>query len=168
MLPPSWGYRIRQLRNAVAEQRQPIAHNYVRAHLTSAGQALFYSMSARDQAHSLNTAELIATVAPDDGDLLAAALLHDAGKGPQRMWERVLYVLLDELCPKQLAQAARPGSDVRGALYRSIRHAQIGSDLARDAGLPEAICDLIAAHHGAATDARLRLLQWADAVADHS
>ncbi len=162
----TWDYRARQLWNAIREQRQPIDHDFVAAHLCSAGLALFYAMSTRDQAHSLNTAALVARSDCAKPDLIAAALLHDAAKGRQRIWERVLYVALDEALPGLLQSLARPGAGTRGALYRSIHHAAVGAELARAVGLPARVCDLIAYHHEPVADAEQRLLQWADAVAD--
>jgi hypothetical protein len=168
VLRSRWVYRARQLGNAVRERKQPIAHDFVRAHLGGAALALFYRMSRRDQAHSVNTAMLVAQAAPDAPDLVAAALLHDAGKGPQQLWQRVLFVVLDEHLPGLLRRWARPGRGTRGALYRSLRHAEIGADLAREAGIAPRACELIAGHHRALEDSQLRLLQWADAIADGS
>jgi putative nucleotidyltransferase with HDIG domain len=162
---PGWSYRAKQLQKALRERRQPVPHEFVRAHLDVGGQALFYAMSPRDQAHSSNTAILIGGSSNADPELTVAALLHDAGKGKQIIWQRVLYVVAGAVAPRWLACWARPGPDTRGALYRSLYHTRLGAQLAAASGLSDRVCRLIAEHHNRTAEPDLRLLQWADEVA---
>ncbi len=61
---------------------------------------LFASMSGRDQRHCLDVYERLRSAGCEDGEVLTAALLHDAGKGSLagkkvQLWHRVAYVLLE-------------------------------------------------------------------------
>lgn len=162
----SWRYRVRQLGRAVRERHEPIPHELVTTYLDGRAQELFYSMAPRDQAHSAKTAALIERSETDcaGAELIVAALLHDTGKGRQQIWQRVTYVLLRALPAGALSRLARPGDGTRGAFYRSLRHPQLGADLARTAGCSARVCSLIAEHHGPSREPALRLLQWADDV----
>jgi hypothetical protein len=51
-------------------------------------------MSQVDQQHSIRVCRLLTAAGCWQDDLLAAALLHDIGKGQPRLWERVAFVLL--------------------------------------------------------------------------
>jgi hypothetical protein len=162
---PGAGYRVRQLIRAVGEQRATLDPALVDRYLTEAARQAFWQMSPRDRTHSLRTAEAILNAGGYDDDLVVAALLHDAGKGEQRLWHRVAYVALAALSPVLLHRLARPGTGWPGALARSLAHAQAGADLARACGYADTVCALIAGHHRPAQDARQRALQRADEVA---
>jgi len=159
------GYRCRQLLRALEEGRSPADFSLIFQHLDGAARAAFESMSRRDRTHSLRTAQAILRRDAGDSELVIAALLHDAGKGEQQLWHRVAYVLLAELSPALLRSLARPGAGWRGALYRSIHHAQLGAALARSLGCSDVVCRLIEEHHGSSNDVRQHTLQWADEVA---
>src|SRR3954454_2831789 len=74
--------------------------------LPPAGRALFATMSRNDQRHSLTVYRSLRVRRCDDADLLAAALLHDVGKGAGRvpLWARPPVVLLRRFAPDALAQ----------------------------------------------------------------
>jgi hypothetical protein len=85
-----------------------------------------------------------------DTDLLAAALLHDGGKGAGRvrLWVRPPFVLLYRLAPGLLRWLARrPTPFFRRPFYAAWHHAAIGAELAAAAGLSERTVLLIRTHH---------------------
>jgi hypothetical protein len=72
-----------------------------------------------------------------DRDLLAAALLHDCGKGRVPLWLRVAYVVAPWYVSR-LADEAGPAAEGRpGAALRLVRHAELGAERARQAGSSE-------------------------------
>ena len=87
------------------------------------------------------------------------------GKGEQALWHRVTYVLLAALSPALLERLACPGEGLRGALWRSLSHPELGATLARSLGCSSGVCELIEKHHCASEDVRQLALQWADEVA---
>ena len=157
-------YRSRQffgsLRARVGEEERL----EVAAHLTPAEQDLFYSMEPRDQRHALDTLGILRAGGQRDPSLLAAALLHDVGKGPIRLWHRVAFVLLKAVSPGFLSRlAAGDGPGWRGALARSLNHAERGAALAEAAGSTAEAVRLIRLHRTPpGDDVVLALLQAAD------
>jgi putative nucleotidyltransferase with HDIG domain len=120
-------YRVWQFRQAITLHRlDQEDYAIVRAMLPPDGQRLFASMSESDQHHSLLLYRALRSRGCADKEMLAAALLHDIGKGAGRvqLWVRPLVVLA-----------------------RAFNHAAIGADLAAAAGLPERTVLLIRAHH---------------------
>jgi hypothetical protein len=120
------------------------------ATLPPGGRALFATMSAADQRHSLNVYHALRARGCEDADLFATALLHDSGKGGGRvpLWVRPPYVLLRAFAPGLLRWLTRaPASWWRGPLYHAAHHAAIGADLASAAGLPARVVLMIRTHH---------------------
>lgn len=156
------GYRARQLLRALEERRTCVDSQFVEAYLGERALGLFATLSPRDQAHSARAAAALWQVGPDDRALIIAALLHDAGKGEQQLWLRGLYVLAAAATPSLLQRLAQAGPGWRGALFRLLRHAELGAEAARTLGYDEDVCRLIADHHRPADGARQRALQWAD------
>ena len=113
--------------------------------LTDGQRELFSSMTPRDQQHCLTVYRKLHDEGHDDGDLLAAALLHDAGKGEIALWHRVAFVMLDAAPPSLLDRLTRAGdsSHWREALYRCRNHAELGAALAKQAGSSEQVVHLI-------------------------
>jgi hypothetical protein len=134
------------------------------AHLTPAEQRLFHSMDLRDHRHALDVFRVLKSGGQRDPSLLAAALLHDVGKGPIKLWQRVAFVLLRAVSPgllRRLARADDPGW--RGALARTLDHAERGAALAEEAGSTAETVRLIRLHRSpAGDDPALALLQAAD------
>lgn len=133
--------------------------------------SLFDAMPGYDRQHALNAVRLLQGAGHMDADLLAAALLHDAGKTVQQdgalsLWHRVAVVLLRAFRPGLLDQIAedRPGS-WRRPFYVQQCHAAIGAELARKAGCSPRTVALIQHHEDAAgqvEDPDLAALQAAD------
>jgi len=118
--------------------------------LPPGGRALFATMTLNDQRHSLTVYRALLARGCADPDLLAAALLHDSGKGGGRVsfWVRPPVVLLRAFAPGALAWLARDDRRwFRRPFYYAWRHAEIGAELAAAAGLPPRVTLLIGAHH---------------------
>ncbi len=118
--------------------------------LPPASRSVFTAMSLNDQRHSLTVYRALLARGCDDPEMLAAALLHDSGKGSGRvpLWVRPPFVLLRAFAPGVLSWLARaPGGWWRRPFYNAAHHAAIGADLAAAAGLPERVVLLIRTHH---------------------
>lgn len=146
-VPSQARYRLNQFRRSLGAQPDETAARTVRAGLTPEQWALFAAMAPRDRWHAIETARLLREAGNDDAELELAALLHDAGKGYIRLHERVIFVLLSRF-PRLLHRlAASDGRGLRGALHRSLRHAEAGAALALAAGASERVAWLIGTHH---------------------
>jgi putative nucleotidyltransferase with HDIG domain len=125
----------------------------VSALLSPAELQLFLQMRPRDRRHAVRTMRHAESIAARDGagasnDLLTAALLHDVGKGPLRVEDRVLYVLLRALSPRLLERIAQPdGARWRDALWRLRHHSEAGAAMLREAGSSARVVELTARHH---------------------
>lgn len=150
-------YRVYQLwRSLLARPLDDADRAILAETLPPGGRALFATMSRNDQRHSLTVYRALRAQGCADADLLAAALLHDSGKGGGRvrLWVRPVLVLLKAFAPgalRWLAREPRPGSGHvpfwRRPLYLAWHHAAIGADLAARAGLSERAVLLIRTHH---------------------
>ncbi|HEX8998118.1 MAG TPA: hypothetical protein VF812_18995 [Ktedonobacterales bacterium] len=144
-------YRVYQVwRSMLARPLDDDDRAILDATLPVAGRALFYTMSRNDQRHSLTVYRALRERACVDADLLAAALLHDSGKGGGRvpLIVRPPFVLLRAFAPgvlRWLASAPKPW--FRRPFYYAWLHADIGADLAARAGLPPRVVTLIRTHH---------------------
>lgn len=144
-------YRVYQVwRSLAARPLDGDDHAILSATLPAAGRALFSTMSRNDQRHSLTVYRALRARGCADADLLAAALLHDSGKGDGRVpfVVRPAVVLLRAYAPgvlRWLTDAPHPW--FRRPFYYAGRHAEIGADLAAQAGLPARVVTLIRTHH---------------------
>lgn len=136
----SWAratYRSRQFFGALRPRLAEDDHLLVAERLPGDLQRLFYSMTARDQRHALDVARVLMAQGQRDRALVQAALLHDVGKGRVRLWQRVTFVILQEVSPGLLPPIAPPGSGGwRAAFDRLLRHGELGAQRLEDAGAP--------------------------------
>ncbi len=146
-------YRVWQFWHAITtHQLSDEDRAIIEATLPPGGQRLFASMSTSDQHHSLLVYRALKNHGCVDSEMLAAALLHDSGKGGGRvrLWVRPLVVLARACTPKLLARLARNNASWwRRPFYYAWHHATVGADLAASAGLPERTVLLIRTHHQA-------------------
>src|SRR5690348_7796749 len=108
--------RVRQLRDV---GRKPSADDYAfaRAHLPNGPLwRLFEAQHPRDIVHAVATARWLAGRGHTDADLLAAALLHDIGKGSQRPVDRVAFVATSGFGAASRAASASSKFELRRAL----------------------------------------------------
>ncbi len=152
-------YRLRQFFSALRPRLQRPELTDARNLLGADLFPLFRSMTVRDQRHSLDVLRYLRRQGCQDRDMLAAALLHDIGKGGNiRMWERIAYVLLNAATPSLLGRVNR-------GLARLRDHAETGGRLAAAAGAGPELVRLIARHEDRKipqSDRTLFLLRLAD------
>jgi len=156
------GYRIGQVRQQLGKAHPLTGEDYeeVGRYLPASALPLFRSMSVADQQHSLRTCRGLLSRGCAEGDMLAAALLHDVGKAQGRVpfWTRPTIVLGKWLTPRLLARlTVYPGRGRaclgpelprwRRSLSYAWWHAEVGAELAKDAGLPERAVLYIRTHH---------------------
>lgn len=113
-------------------------------------------MPVADRRHGLEVARRLLAAGFDDPELLAAALLHDAGKGHRlRVWHRTAGVLLGALTPRLLQRIASPDPASAGyPFHLYLEHAAISADAALAAGCSPRTAALIRGS-AAAADAPL-------------
>lgn len=160
-------YRARQFRLALFGPWPAVPNEALDPYLSPALIAIFRRMTPSEQAHSAAVLRRLQAAAHNDPDLLAAALLHDAGKSlsPLSVLDRVLIVLGKRLLPR-LSRRWGEGEPrgLRRPFVVAARHADWGADLASAAGASPRTCDLIRRHQDfhRADDALLSALQQAD------
>jgi hypothetical protein len=148
-------YRLGQVRQQLgfvaplsAEDHMEIAHA-----LPPTAISLFQTMSPADQQHSLRVYRGLQARGCTEKDLLAAALLHDVGKGQGRVpfWTRPIIVIGKHCAPRLLARLVEypdvPPGGWRRSLSYAWYHADVGADLAAAAGLSERAVLYIRTHH---------------------
>lgn len=128
-------------------------------------------MPRHDRQHALNVVRALQQRGYDEPDLLAAALLHDAGKaapqgGRVRLGHRVAVVLMRAFWPALLERIAQEdAAGWRRPFYVQQHHAAISAQLAQEAGCSPVTVDLIRHHEdppGPADNSLLTALQAAD------
>jgi hypothetical protein len=128
-------------------------------------------MPSQDRQHALNVFRTLQQKGYDDPDLLAAALLHDVGKGVPpgggpRLWHRVVVVLMRAFWPgllERLGQEERDGW--RRPFYIQQHHPALGAELAQQADCSAITVGLIRRHEDPphqGDDPLLAALQAAD------
>jgi len=157
-------YRSRQFFRSVGASIDDDERAEVARLLNEDQRRLFFSMTARDQRHSLDVLHALLRQGQTDRDLLSAALLHDVGKGSVRLWHRVAYVLIRAASPRLLRKLASGDGSWRGALAAIADHAERGASLVRAAGASDEVVHLVRCHESPDGDAdpRQALLRAAD------
>jgi hypothetical protein len=170
-------YRLGQVRQQLGFVRPLTTEEYVEVArwLPPAALPLFKTMSAADQRHSLRVCQGLQTRGCREKEMLAAALLHDVGKAGGRVpfWTRPAIVLGKRLAPEILrrlvaypgigtnvagTQWITPGTHEKGltqhiptgwrrSLSQAWYHAEVGAELAANAGLTEQAVLYIRTHH---------------------
>jgi len=160
-------YRVRQTWYALTGRPDEAALQVAREVLTPPLWALFRQMPPNEQAHALRVLRRLQANGCREGDVLAAALLHDVGKALNRprLWERVASVVAQRCCP----QHARRWGEGRPRGWRrpfviAQQHPVWGAELAAQAGASTTTVALIREHHTTPTPDLpwLAVLQAAD------
>ena len=129
-------HRVGQFVSHVRARVDPAEEALVERLLPTAAHVLFRGMPVADRRHGLDVAQRLLAAGHDDPDLLAAALLHDAGKGHRlRLWHRVGGVLLEAVAPNLLRRAADPDPRSWGhPFHLYLHHDAISAEMAVRAG----------------------------------
>ena len=156
-----YSYRLGQVRQQLGFVAPLSAADFVEVSqwLPAAALELFRTMSPADQRHSLRVCRGLQAHGCRDGDMLAAALLHDVGKAQGRVpfWTRPVIVLGKKLMPGLLKRlVVYPGPQEteflpgwRRALSYAWYHAEVGAELAAESGLSQRAVLYIRTHHQA-------------------
>jgi len=125
---------------------------------------LFDGMPVADRRHALDVVSRLVDSRHDDPELLAAALLHDAGKGRRmRLWHRVAGVLMEAVAPKLLGRVASADpASWRYPFHLYLNHASLSADAAAAAGCSPRTVALIRETAGAADASLAAALALAD------
>ena len=142
-------YRIEQLWQSLTAKPTEEALEEARKLLSPKLMALFNSMQASEQAHSLRIFKQIRKKGYNQVELLVAALLHDVGKirHPLRVWERVVIVIGRGLFQNRVKKWGQGEPDGwRRAFVVAEKHPEWGAELAKQAGaLPQTVA--LIRHH---------------------
>lgn len=158
-------YRSRQFAGALWARLDEAERDEARGVLGAGLTPLFESMGLRDQRHCFDVYRTLLGEGCGDPRLLAAALLHDAGKGrlagdAVRLWHRVAYVVLSACAPWLVRRLTDGG---RGGLASLRHHPERGAALAEKMGAPAEVVELVRRHEERGGGAeRLPLLRAAD------
>jgi hypothetical protein len=168
-------YRVQQFARAAGAWVRPARGDEDRVghYLGPPAARLFRAMPRYDRRHALAVLDTLERAGYHDPNLLAAALLHDAGKtlhpdGRLHLWHRVAAVLMRVLWPgllERLGRERRRG--LRRPFFVQQHHAELGAELALQAGCSSRTVALIRLHEEPARpddDRLLAALRVADGV----
>jgi putative nucleotidyltransferase with HDIG domain len=148
-----WQYRTGQFFRGFRTAVDPEDARTIVGLLSPAELDLFLSMRPRDRRHAVETMRHADRIAREHGseassDLRVAGLLHDVGKGPLHVHDRVLYVILRAASPSLVDHFARSeGARWRVALWRLRHHASFGAAQLQAVGSAPRVVELTAVHH---------------------
>jgi hypothetical protein len=155
-------HRVRQFFGALRPRVTSVERAHAYAYLSPAEQKLFETMTLRDQQHGIIVMRRARAEAGDDPPLLAAALLHDCGKGKVVLWHRVAHVLLGVWPSMRERVASRHGAGWRQAIWRLLHHPSIGASMVAHTGADPEIVRMIREQDAPSPEGRLAILQAAD------
>lgn len=160
-------HRVGQFVAYVRARVDPAEQALVERLLPPPAAALFAAMPVADRRHGLDVAEKLLASGIDDGDVLAAALLHDAAKGEgMGLVHRVGGVLLQAVGPGLLHRLARDESGSwRYGFHLFLHHEALSAQMATDAGCPPRVAAFI---RGEANPGDVRLAAALKAADDAS
>ena len=118
-------------------------------------------MHVADQRHGLDVVATLRADGVDDGELLIAGLLHDAGKGRTGVWPRIAYAL-GQAYGGWVWRFAGVVPGMTGALDVLRRHADTSATLAEAAGCSARTVELIRNQDAPTDPVAGRLLRLAD------
>jgi len=142
-------YRVWQFWKTLTGTLSPGDWSEIRLTLNPNEIALFERMGRADQAHCFRVMKALQADGYVDPSLLAAALLHDSGKGihPLRFWERPMPVLAKFLLREETQTL---GTDSPSGWRRSLaiakQHPVWGAEIAARAGASSLTVWLIRHH----------------------
>jgi hypothetical protein len=125
----------------------------------------FRALQSREQRHAVDVMRHLRTHRSPSDDLLVAALLHNVGKGPLHLYERVAYTLLAMFTPRLLHRVAQPdGRGFRRAMAAQRDHPARGAEVLAAIGVRPRVLELVRGHHDASAggDDELEALIEAD------
>jgi hypothetical protein len=153
-----WAARIRRVRVYLRAQVRPAERDALAGWLGSGQLALFDRMPRADQRHGLDVVAALRADGVGDDEVLAAGLLHDAGKGPSvRLVHRVAWSL-GQRYGAWVWRATGVLPTFRRGLDRMRRHAELSAELAAQAGCSVRTVELIRRQEAPVDDAGRRLL----------
>jgi hypothetical protein len=137
-----WLTKIRQTKRHLVARVSAQERDGLADWLTERQLALFDAMHVADRRHGLDVVRALRAAGERDPVVLAAGLLHDAGKGDTGIVPRVLYSLDQaRITWPALAAGWLPG--MRPALVRLRDHAEASARLAEAAGCAPRTVELI-------------------------
>jgi hypothetical protein len=166
-------YRVAQFFRALTARVSEEEVEHATRLLTPEARALFRRQSVQDQRHALAVYHALHWAGHTDPHLLAAALLHDAGKAAGWLPPpfRAVIVLLERLAPGLLARLSRGEPRFwNGPFVTHARHPERGARWAQEAGCSPLTVTLIRRHEEKSTlnqteeDQFLAILQAADST----
>jgi hypothetical protein len=139
-------YRARQFRDHLLARVAPDERAAAHDALPPAAAAVFDRMPVADQRHALDVVARLRAAGQTDPDLLAAALLHDAGKGDRvRLWHRVATVLVAAVAPSRLDGLGSPDpGSWRYGFHVQRHHEHLSAEAALGAGCGPRVAAFIA------------------------
>ena len=113
----------------------------------------FRSLQGREQRHAVDVMRHLQAHGTPSTGLLVAALLHNVGKGPLHLYERVAYTLLAMFAPTLLDRIAAPdGRGFRRAMAAQRDHPARGVEVLTAIDVRPRVIELVRGHHDASAD----------------
>lgn len=148
-------YRVEQFFRALTARVSDEEVRRATRALTPEARSLFRRQATQDQRHALAVYHALRQAGHEDPHLLAAALLHDAGKAAARLSvvHRSIIVLLGRFAPSlltRLSQGEPEGCNRPFVIH--ARHSEIGARWAEEAGCSPLAVALIRRHEEGPAD----------------